>query len=156
MIENVLKMMKAPTSSAAPESASSAGVRTLPIASFAASACSAASAAPVLTVTVRGSAARTAAASRAGATPGSAAIAMRVRSPGRWNQRWTSASRGTTSVAPPIEVPPPHSPMPEILTFWTPERVLSPTSCPTRRPWSSACWRSTTTSPARRGGPPFT
>ena len=127
VIENVLKMMKAPTSRAAPESVSSAGVRKLPMASLAASACSAASAAPVFTVTdaraARGASRRRGA---SGETPGSAATTMRDRSPGRWNQRWTSESCGTTSVAPPIDVPSPHSPMPEITTRCTPERVAQP------------------------------
>ena len=79
---------------------------------------------------------------------------MRDSSPGRWNQRWTSASDGTTSVAPPSDMPSPHPAMPEMTTRWTPERVLRPTCWPTRSPWSLASWRSTTTSPARRGGPP--
>ena len=147
-------MMKAPTSSAAPDSVSSAGVRKLPIALLAASAWSAASAAPVFTTTECGSACRTAAASCRGATPGSAAMAIRVSSPGRWNQRWTSASRGTTIVAPPIELPLPHSPTPEIITSWRPERVLRATAWPTCSPRSAAIWLSITTSPARRGGPP--
>ena len=102
-IEKVLKMMNAPTSSAAPEKASSAGVRKLPMLSLACLASSAAVCAPVLISRVRGSAWRRRAASSVGVTPGAAEATARDTLPSRPYQPWTSAIVATMSVAPPIE-----------------------------------------------------
>ena len=102
-IEKVLKMMKAPTRSAAPEKASSAGVRKLPMLSLACLASSAAVCSPVLISRLRGRAWRRRATSSVGVTPGAAAATARETLPSRRYQAWTSAIGATISVAPPIE-----------------------------------------------------
>ena len=102
-IENVLKMMKAPTSRAAPEKASSAGVRKLPMLSLACLASSAAARSPVLVSMVRGSAWRRRATSSVGVTPGAAEATTRETLPSRPYHVWMSAIGATISVAPPIE-----------------------------------------------------
>ena len=83
VIEKVLKMMNAPTSSAAPEKASSAGVRKPPMLSLICLASSAAACSPVLISRLRGSAARRRATSSVGVTPGAAEATMRVTLPSR-------------------------------------------------------------------------
>ena len=107
VIVNVLKMMNAPTSSAAPANASSAGVRKPPIWSLMSAAVS--SAAVVAGAHLElGAAAqrRMRRTSSSGATPSSAATLIVVTSPSRSNQRWMSASGAeTTSVPPAFALP---------------------------------------------------
>ena len=69
VIENALKMMNAPTSTAMPPNESSAGLRNVPIASLSCLVWSAAACAPVLTSTPGGTTARTRPASVSGETP---------------------------------------------------------------------------------------
>ena len=102
-IEKVLKMMKAPTSRAAPEKARSAGVRKLPMLSLACLASSAAVCSPVLISRVRGRAWRRRATSSVGVTPAAAEATTRETLPSRPYQDCTSAIGATMSVAPPIE-----------------------------------------------------
>ena len=84
-------MMKAPTSRAAPEKASSAGVRKLPMLSLACLASSAAVCSPVLISRLRGSAWRRRATSSVGVTPGAAEATTRETLPSSPYQDCTSA-----------------------------------------------------------------
>ena len=104
VIEKVLKMMNAPTSSAAPEKASSTGVRKLPMLSLI---CFGVVGGGLLAgldleaarQRLRAGAPR----ARSGVTPGAAEATTRVTLPSRPYQACTSAIGATISVAPPIE-----------------------------------------------------
>ena len=113
VIENVLKMMNAPTSSAAPAKASRAGVRK-PIASLISPASSAADCWPVLMSSVAGSARCRRRASCCGLTPDTADAVISEILPSRWDQRCTSSSEAAIIVAPPIDETPARSAMPTI------------------------------------------
>ena len=102
MIENVLKMMNAPTSTAAPASASSSGVRKAPSESLIRPASWLACSAPVRTCRLRQRRAG-APGERGSVTPGAAAATTSDTCPGSPYQRCTAASGATMIVAPPIE-----------------------------------------------------
>ena len=107
VIEKALKMMKAPTNTATPPKASSAGCRNELID---VAACGALLERPPgcagLHFGRRGQRRADAVAQRVGLTPGAAATSMRSSRPSRPNQRWTSASGASTMMVPPIEARP--------------------------------------------------
>ena len=97
-------MMNAPTNTAMNPNASSAGVRNPLMASFTALAESFASCVPVFTrMPGRPTSDRTFPASCAWLTPGFAATSIAVTLPAAPDQRWTSASRASVSMAPPTD-----------------------------------------------------
>jgi hypothetical protein len=155
VIENVLKMMNAPTSSAAPANASSAGVRKLPISELMSAAVSSALSRPVETSTRSpGRVVWIRRTSSSGDTPSRALATIDVTSPSRSNQRCTSASGADTTPASPIEETPPRSYTPTTRTFSTPSRVAIPTRSPTSTSFDSAVSRSIDTSPGASGTSP--
>jgi hypothetical protein len=155
-MENVLKMMKAPTSRAAPEKASSAGLRNAPMLSLICFDESAVAWAPVLTSRLGGSAARSDRTTRSGVTPDAADTTMLVTLPSRRFHACTSASGAMIIVAPPIEATSPKSAMPTSRAGWIPVRLVTPTRAPTARWLSVASLRLTTTSPLADGKRPET
>jgi hypothetical protein len=154
VIENVLKMMKAPTSTAVNANASRSGVRKLLIPPATWSVCSLAASAPVCTLTSFGSAAATRFLSSSGLTPGSALrYTTDVRSV-RLNQACASSNVVPTIVAPPIDETLPYLKMPTIVTGLMPTSVASSSCCPTLRCLSSASFSFTITSPLFCGAVP--
>ena len=110
VIENVLKMMNAPTSSAAPANVSSAGVRNPPMSELMSSAVSSALSRPVLTSTrPAGTCAWMRRTSSSGVTPGRADATIDVTWPSRSFQRWTSASGADAMPMSPSDDTPPRS-----------------------------------------------
>ena len=157
VIEKVLKMTNAPTSTAAPANARRAGVKNelMPPAIW--SVCSLAASAPVCTFTEPGTVAMMRCLSSRGETPGSACTEIVEVFPTRSYHSCASAKVVDTTVVPPIEdTPPPKSKMPEIVTRWTPSSVVSPTCWPTWRFSSLASFSGIATSPLAAGKWPLT
>ena len=145
VIEKVLKMTNAPTSTAAPANASNAGVKNELIAPEIWSVCSFAASVPVCTFTQPGSCAAIRCLSSFGETPESPSTEIVDVLPTRSYQRWASANVVATTVAPPIDDTLPNRNTPTIVTGCTPWSVVRPTCWPTCRLWSSAsCWISAT------------
>jgi hypothetical protein len=156
VIENVLKMMNAPTSSAAPENARSAGFRNAPMLSLISFDLSAVACAPVLTSRLRGSTARRLRTRSSGDTPERAAATMLVTFPSSRFHDWTSPRGAMIIVAPPIEATSPKSTTPTRRAGWMPVRLVTPTRAPTARWLSSASLRLIATSPEPAGKRPET
>ena len=105
MIENVLKMMNAPTNSEMPANASSA-VRRNPSSSRMSLDCCSACSEPVRTLMPRGTTARTSRLSAAGSVPGLPATRISSNSPAFPVTRWASGSVISATAAPPNESTP--------------------------------------------------
>ncbi len=131
VIEKVLKMTNAPTSTAAPANASSAGVKNELIAPEISSVCSFAASVPVCTFTQCGSVAAIRRLSAFGETPGAPSTEIVDVFPTRSYHRCASANVVATTVAPPIDDTLPKRNTPTIVTGCTPRSVVSPTCWPT-------------------------
>ena len=112
VIENVLKIRKAPTKTEIPAKISSAVVRN-PNPSLMSADCCAASSAPVLASAFRGSAASTRSESCSGVTPSAASTTTSSSSPSLPVIACASGRVKTTRLAPPRGTPVPKRPIPE-------------------------------------------
>ena len=155
VIENVLKMMNAPTNTAIPANTSSSVLRKLRlflIESAFSSACSL----PVFTSTVSGITRSMRVTSSCGVTPGVAATWIESTFP-RWSARsWATGNVTTETVAPPSDSTSPNLARPEIVKSRRPVRPTSETRSPIFRPSSSAVPLLIATSWGLAGGSPST
>ncbi len=154
VIENVLKIRKAPTNSATPAKISSA-VLMKPVNSPMSSRWDWMFCSPVST-SRSGSAACSEAASRSGETPSSAATEIWSNSPSLPVSRWASGRVSTAIVAPPNESTSPSVAIPLRVYSSVAARPAIVTLSPTAKPSSSADALSITTSSSDIGGLPST
>jgi hypothetical protein len=120
VIEKALKMMKAPTNTATPPKASSAGRRKELMEPLEAAEASAAACSPVFVSTVSGSTAPTRVASSSGVTPGCAVMLIEVSLPFMPYQVCTSARGAAIMMVPPSEDALPKLKMPLTVTGTVP------------------------------------
>jgi hypothetical protein len=156
VMENALKMMKAPTRTAMPPNDSSMGLRNMPMASLSVLVWSAAAWVPVFTVAKSGMAALTRSANVSAGTPATALASISEKRPCRPNQRCRSARVPSTMVEPPSDDCAANVKTPLTRTSSLPPGVTTVSVEPMSSFLSCASFWMIATSPGCVGRPPFT